>query len=123
MAIGGEDFVADLESTVSIGDPTRKSHHDALAENTDFLWNGAEAGHDLDVDSGAGYHNGYYNDSPVVLKGSGAQYYAALHIHYSGEEPNLRIKWGDGAVPTVNSQTDGQVVRVMDTAPTATAPF
>ena len=124
MSIGGEDFVQNAETNIAIGDPTAKTDHDLLAENTDFVFNGLEEDHDFDVDFGEGYHNGYYNDDPFTLKATGTQQYAVMHVSYSAvDEPVIMVKFAATTPPTPSSQIDGAALVTQPAAPTDTSPI
>ena len=124
MSIGGEDFVQNAETNIAIGDPTAKTDHDLLAENTDFVFNGLEEDHDFDVDFGAGYHNGYYNDDPFTMKATGTQQFVVMHLNYTGlDEPVVMVKFADTTPPTPNAQTDGEALVTQPAAPTDTSPI
>ena len=42
---------------VDIGDPTKASDYDTLADNTEFNREKADVDHDFDITTGDGYHN------------------------------------------------------------------
>jgi len=43
--------------TVTVGNPTKKSEYDNIADNTEWLQGKADVDHDFDITTGTGYHN------------------------------------------------------------------
>ena len=55
---------------VDVGDPTKASDHDKLADNGEFVQQAADIDHDFDPSTGDGYHK-CANDNPLHLKDDG----------------------------------------------------
>lgn len=109
MAIGGKDFVADLDAGVVVGDPTKKEHYDAAVENTDFLYNGANVQHDFDETTGDGLHNGQYDGSPTALKNTNDDH-VVLWVNSSLQ---VRMLAQAGSLPEPGSENAGQRVNLV----------
>lgn len=101
---------------VDIGDATKASAHDNLADNTEFNREKADVDHDFDITTGDGYHNAAHG-TPIHLKNGTDHCIMWLDTTASDvDEWLIRIKSLSGSVPTAASITDGHAIN----APEAT---
>ena len=88
-----------------------RGDHDALAEQTQFLFHGAEVQHDFDATAGEGYHNGAYNDA-FQLSIRSATEYAAIWMDHSQTDEELRILFDGTGAAVPGAVTDGRKILI-----------
>lgn len=97
---------------VDIGDYTKASDYDLLADNADYLQTLADVGHDFDISTGTGYHRGLYSN-PVIFKAS-ASVFGSLWLD---DTDPTNIEWrtltGASAIAvTPAAKTDGKIIQL-----------
>lgn len=103
----GHTFTDALD--VDIGDPTRASDYDTLADNTEANRETADVDHDFDITTGSGYHNGAFSDGIRLVNGAGSTSAAVLYLDDNGK---LWIKSATGTTtpPTPSDASDGEML-------------
>ena len=94
---------------VDVGDPTKASDYDSLADNTEFNREKADVDHNFDISTGTGYHNGSYaNPLHIVNDDAGNECAGSLWLDSQGR---LWIKTQAGTTPpTALNETDGEEI-------------
>ena len=101
---------------VDIGDATKASDYDNLADNTEFNRETAAVGHDFAISGGDGHHWGDYT-KPTFFKDSAEDDWIALWIDDTDAENILRTKSGATEVAaTPSSKTDGDAIGALTPA-------
>ena len=90
---------------VNIGDPTKASDYDTLADNPEWLRSKSDVDHNFDITTGTGYHKASYNAATHFY--SGTNYVFEWWDFTDTAKPVKRYKVGIGSVPTPASVTDG----------------
>lgn len=92
--------------SVTIGDPTKASTPNSLADNTEFNRDYADIDHNFDITTATGYHNGAYDAAFHLINTDGATSAATIFLDDSGDVW-LKTALGTTTPPTPSGQTDG----------------
>jgi len=92
---------------VDVGDATKASDYDTLADNPEWLRDKADVDHDFDISTGTGYHNASYDAAlHMVNVDSGNESAGTLWLDQDGEL-RLKVATSTTTPPTPSSETDG----------------
>ena len=95
---------------VDIGDPTKASDYDTLADNTEFNREKADVDHDFDITTGDGYHNA----EPTAcfhLVSVADSVSASVFLDADGY-PRIKINNASVTPPVPANNDDGQIMMV-----------
>ena len=107
--------------SVAVGAYTKASNYNQAADSIGWLQEQGDVGHDLDPDTGDGYHRGSWQ-APLILKAS-ASLFAAFWLDDTDAAHVLeRRKIGATALACLPSSIADAASEVVTTAPTGAAP-
>ena len=90
---------------VDVGDATKETDYDPLADNAEYLQVLADIDHDFNVSTGTGYHNGVHSAGTHMV---GSSKSATIWFDTS---QNLRVKKSSSTTPpTPSSDSDGNII-------------
>ena len=97
---------------VDVGDPTKASDYDTLADNPEWLRDKSDVCHDFSISTGDGYHRGEY-DGGLIIKNDAEDAWAYIWLENDGGTVRLRANLGITEVAaTPSAVDDGEVFQL-----------